>query len=165
MIGIRNVGLFVIGILVIGKSVLQVQDHSGCYWFWTCYILKQTLCEMKAIINFYNGVCFMCWTNLNSDKILWEAASGKQCWFWTHRNCDHFGNQLEGWPWVGSKTQRWVFLGIYSLRGKASYRQISWSLEATRLGVIMIILLRNLTGILVALLLRCLSNFRAIGKL
>ena len=43
-------------------------------------------------------------------------------------------------------------LGLYSLRGKTSYHQISWSLEAARLDVIMIVSLRNLTGISVALL-------------
>ena len=55
-------------------------------------------------------------------------------------------------------------LGLYSLCGKTSYRQISWSLEAARLGVIMIVSLWNLTGISAALLPRCLLNFRAIGK-
>ena len=41
-----------------------------------------------------------------------------------------------------------IYLGLYSLSGKTSYRQISWSLEAARLGVIMIVSLWNLTGIL-----------------
>ena len=54
--------------------------------------------------------------------------------------------------------------GLYSLSGKTSCRQISWSLEAARLGVIMIVSLWNLTGIPAALLPRCLLNFRAIGK-
>ena len=54
--------------------------------------------------------------------------------------------------------------GLYSLSGKTSYRKISWSLGAARLGVIMIVSLWNLTGISAALLPRCLSNFRAIGK-
>ena len=53
---------------------------------------------------------------------------------------------------------------LYSLSGKTSYRQISWSLEATRLSVIMIVSHWNLTGISAALLPRCLSNFRAIEK-
>ena len=53
--------------------------------------------------------------------------------------------------------------GLYSLSGKTSYRQISWSLEAARLGVIMIVSLWNLAGISAALP-RCLSNFRAIWK-
>ena len=58
----------------------------------------------------------------------------------------------------------WQVQGLYSLSGKTSYRQISWSLEAARLGVIMIVSLWNLTGISAALLPRCLLNFRAIGK-
>ena len=31
------------------------------------------------------------------------------------------------------------FLGLYSLSGKTSYRQISWSLEAARLDVAMVV--------------------------
>ena len=54
--------------------------------------------------------------------------------------------------------------GLYSLSGKTSYRQISRSLEVARLGVTIIVSLWNLTGIAAALLPRCLSNFRAIGK-
>ena len=54
--------------------------------------------------------------------------------------------------------------GLYTLNGKTFYRQIPWSLEAGRLHVKMIESIWNLTGILAALLPRCLSNFRAIGK-
>ena len=53
---------------------------------------------------------------------------------------------------------------LYSLCGKTSYRQYLWNLEAARLDVIMIVSLWDLTGISAALLLRCLSNFRMIGK-
>ena len=38
-------------------------------------------------------------------------------------------------------------LGIYSLRGETSYRQISRSLETASLGVVMIVSLWKLTGI------------------
>ena len=55
-------------------------------------------------------------------------------------------------------------LGLYSLSGKTSYRQISWSLEAARLDVAMVVSLWNLTGTSAALLPRYLPNFRAIGK-
>ena len=55
-------------------------------------------------------------------------------------------------------------LGLYSLSCKTSHRQISWSIEAARLGIIIIVAFWNLTGISVALLSRCLSNFKAIGK-
>ena len=43
-------------------------------------------------------------------------------------------------------------LGLYSLSGRTSYREISWSLEAARLGVIMIVSLWNFTGISATLL-------------
>ena len=51
-----------------------------------------------------------------------------------------------------------------SLSGKTSNRQISWSFEAARLDIIMILSLWHLPGILRALLPRCLSNLIAIGK-
>ena len=54
--------------------------------------------------------------------------------------------------------------GLYSVSGKTSYRKISWSLEAARLNVMMLLSLWNLTGISVALLARCLPNLRTIGK-
>ena len=57
-----------------------------------------------------------------------------------------------------------ILLGLYSLSGKTSYRQISWSLEAARLDVAMVVSLWNLTGTSAALLPRYLPNFRAIGK-
>ena len=41
--------------------------------------------------------------------------------------------------------------GLYSLSGKTSYRQISRSLEAARLSVIMIVSHWNLTGISAAI--------------
>ena len=54
--------------------------------------------------------------------------------------------------------------GLYSLSGKRSYRQISWSLEAARLDVAMVVSLWHLTGTSAAVLQRYLPNFRAIGK-
>ena len=61
-------------------------------------------------------------------------------------------------PWASHQ-------GLYSLSGKTSYHQISWSLEAARLGVIIIAPLWNLTGTSAALLPRGLSNIRAIANL
>ena len=55
-------------------------------------------------------------------------------------------------------------LGLYSLSGKTSYRKISWSIEAARLDVAMVVSLWNLTGTSAAALPRYLPNFRAIGK-
>ena len=45
--------------------------------------------------------------------------------------------------------------------GWVSYRKISWSIEAARLGFRLFQSLWNLTGISAAVLPRCLSNFRA----
>ena len=56
------------------------------------------------------------------------------------------------------------YQGLYSQSGKTSYPQISWSLEATRLNVIIAVSLWNLTGTSAAALPMCLLNFRAIGK-
>ena len=54
--------------------------------------------------------------------------------------------------------------GLYSLSGKTSYRQISWSLEAARLDVAMVVSLWNLTGTSAAALPRYLPSVIAIGK-
>ena len=43
-------------------------------------------------------------------------------------------------------------LGLYSLSGKTSYHQISWSLEAAKLDVAMVVSFWNLTGTSAALL-------------
>ena len=53
-------------------------------------------------------------------------------------------------------------LGLNLLSGKTSYRQISWYLEAARLGVIMFVSLCNLNGISAT---PCFSNLRAIEKI
>ena len=55
-------------------------------------------------------------------------------------------------------------LGLYSLSGKTSYRQISWSLKAARLDVAMVVSLWNLAGTSAAALPKYLPNFRAIEK-
>ena len=51
-----------------------------------------------------------------------------------------------------------------SISGMTSYRQSSWSLEAARFDIVMIVSLWHFTDISAALLPMCLSNFRAIGK-
>ena len=54
---------------------------------------------------------------------------------------------------------------LNSLSDKTSYRQISWSFEAARLDFMIVLSLWSLAGISAAALLpRCLSSFRAIGK-
>ena len=57
-----------------------------------------------------------------------------------------------------------VIQGLYSLSRKTSYRQISWSLEAARLDVAMVVSLWNLADTSAAALPRYPPNFRAIGK-
>ena len=59
------------------------------------------------------------------------------------------------WWWTSDST-----LGLYSLS-----RQISRSLEAARLDVIMTVSLWKFTGISAAMLPKCLSNFKAIEKI
>ena len=56
-------------------------------------------------------------------------------------------------------------LGTVSISDKSSYREILWRLKAARLVGEIIVLLWNSTGPLVALLPRCLLNFRTIRQL
>ena len=58
-----------------------------------------------------------------------------------------------------------IILGLYSLRGKTTYRKIAWSLEAARFMFRLFQSLWNLTSISAAILPRCLSNFRTIRSL
>ena len=55
---------------------------------------------------------------------------------------------------------------VMSLSGRTSYRKVSWSFKAARLGVIMAVsLLWNLPGISAVLLPMWVSNFRTTGKI
>ena len=111
------------------------------------------------------------WCNLNLDSSVntqcrkWQMSQIR--WrighWWRRRRCTkvrlgHHAGLWECYP-AASRCQ-----GLYSLSGKTSYRQISWSLEAARLGVIIIAPLWNLTGASAAALPKGLSNFRAIGN-
>ena len=70
------------------------------------------------------------------------------------------------WAGFGFVLQRWSEAGlVFAKRNrKTSYRKISWSLEVARLDVVMFVSLWNMTSISAALLPRCLSNFKAMGK-
>ena len=57
-----------------------------------------------------------------------------------------------------------LYLWLYSPSGKTSYRQKSWSVEAARLGVKMIVSSWNLTDISAALLTMSLLIFWTIKK-
>ena len=60
--------------------------------------------------------------------------------------------------------KRVYILGLCSLSGKTSHRQISWSIEAARSGVMKFVSLWNFTDISAAVLPKSPSNFRVIGK-
>ena len=81
-----------------------------------------------------NVVCDLASSGLGSNVLIYVMTSGR----WRRNS------------YIPSFLQ-----GLHSLSGKTSYRQISWTLEAARLYIIMIESLWNLTDI---------SNFRAIGK-
>ena len=105
-----------------------------------------------------------CFFDLRLNKPL-----SKQSWGWWFEKLSHslwrHCNVIKLHVlWVTSLLNLVYLQGLYSLSGETSYRQISWSLEAARLTVIRIVSLWNLTGISAALLRRCQSNFRAIGK-
>ena len=108
------------------------------------------------------------------DKIIYPFSNCNGCsvgiseWisnFIQHNGC-HFlsmlGLKLNHVSKMGPRVVRRLIAwgirtqGLYWLSGKTSYRQISWSLEAARLSVIM--------NVFAALLPRSLSNFRAIEK-
>ena len=78
---------------------------------------------------------------------IWQTANKVKCFT--------LDNDRSSWP---------LNPGPLLLSGRTSYRKISWSFEAARLGVIMILSLCNLTGTSEALLSRCLSNSKAIGN-
>ena len=97
------------------------------------------------------------WINTSCEFIMNDCITAtKQS---TTKPCAYFG----GYTVIGPMPVKWT-QGLYSLSGKTSYRQISWSLEAARLDVTMVVSLWNLTGTSAAALPRYLSNFRAIGK-
>ena len=68
------------------------------------------------------------------------------------------------WLWCHCPRAIEATLGLYSISGKTSYRQISSSLEAARLDVIVILSPWNFTGISAALLPSCMWIFQAIGN-
>ena len=84
--------------------------------------------------------------------------------FFSFNTVEHIQSRIVLW-WL-EKYWRYkiTHLGLYSLSGKTSYRQIWWSLEAARLDAAMVVSFWNLTGTSAAALPRYLPNFRAIGK-
>ena len=74
-------------------------------------------------------------------------ANERRCYFVTTSLIDW----VQAWnqPWYSMKHSK--DRGLYSLSSSATYRQISRRFKAARLDVIMIVSLRNLTGISAAL--------------
>ena len=78
-----------------------------------------------------------------------------------NHNWSQWFSPIEICPIPTTNDVGWV---MYSLSGKTSYCQVSWSLEAVRFDVILIVSFWNLTGISVALLPMCSSNIRPFEK-
>ena len=71
-----------------------------------------------------------------------------------------FPGEISGTP--GNNQGNLTVMSTAYHKDKTSYRKISWSLEAARLGDTMVVSVWNLTGISAALLPRSLSNYRAV---
>ena len=111
-------------------------------WIWW-----HNLARLKMIV--------ACALSIHADvHHLYSANSTLSCW---HRSSKLMSHALYEDLW-GQK------LGLYSLCGKTTPHQISWSLEIARLDAIVVASLWNLTGISATLFLRCLSNFRVIAN-
>ena len=131
--------------------------------------------------NIFRVTGHLCWEFTGDRWIPHTKASDAELWcfLWAAREVSRLSKQSWDWWFETLSRPSWrhcnvfdgiyfvttdAFLtgwhqGLYSLSGKMSYRQISWSLETTRLYVIMVVPLWNLTGISAAALPRCLSNF------
>ena len=100
--------------------------------------------------------------DLRLNKRLGKQSSGwwfetLSCPLWRHCNGALYGPCLQWVRLVCASNH-----GLYSVSSKTPYRQISRSLEAARLGVMMSVSLWNLTGISAVMLQRYRPNLRAI---
>ena len=109
----------------------------------------------------------------NSPVTVWfpaqRASNAEKCFHLMTSSCvcdlfSHIFAMVVASFIVGQSNGRNVTLAHYSLSEQTSYRQVSGSLEAARLDVMIIVSLRNSTGISTGLLPMCLSNIRAIEK-
>ena len=74
--------------------------------------------------------------------------------------------KINEWGLHSGARRRWPqYQDLYSLSGRTSYHNISWSLKAARFMFRLFQTLWNLTGTSTATLSRCLSNFRAMRLL
>ena len=134
-------------------------------WIWSA-LLKIMACRLfgaKPLSKPMLGYCQLDHWEQTSVKFLSKYKT-----FHSWKSVWKYHLQMAAMLSRGRWVNPWINLiqcqGLYSLSGKTSYRQISWSLEAARLDVTMIVSLWNLTGISAAVLPRCLSNFRSFGK-
>ena len=106
----------------------------------------------------YSYITVVCWSGLIFSD-LFRNLHATHTW-WTLQNSIDYSRRRHDMETLSSL----LTLGLYSLSGKTSYRQISWSVEAARLDVAMVVSLWNLTDTSAAALPRYLPNFRAIGN-
>ena len=147
------------------KFVTASAGHPSVSWF--CFPAFNEVTTTKHWYNrlgtYFPKHCF----NTIIYRVVITKIHGKMDdqWIWKHRNMkwkNETSNKINKIKQNKYKQQT-TFLMIYSLSGKTSYHQISWSLEAARLDI-MSVSLWNLTDIVAELLLGPLSNCRAIGK-
>ena len=161
-----------------GKIYRRVKIYAGhiilecvskltllCHW----QKLHQMVIAYKTIALFAHVEMCKRWHIQTNEMNIWcisEPLDTNETYFmsWNNLNKSMFGFYLIKLDMASVLEWDKNILGLYSLSGKTSYRQISWSLETARLDVIMIVSLWNLAGVSAALLPRCLPNFRAIGK-
>ena len=105
----------------------------------------------------YRQLCILEQLPITFD-IKYEHLLSRKCvWKCLPKNCGHFVQAQDGTEWERP-------LGPVSISENTSYCQISWSLEATRLVLWIVVSLWKLTGTSAAMLPKYLSNFRAIGN-
>ena len=140
--------------------------------------LNFVFCQSREIlfVQSFHYICQIIWeiwkeqgsdaavqcANFRNDLPKEQYATGK----WIFTICE-FKMRFARVSYIAIGPSIWkrpFHLGLYSLSGKTSYRQISWSLESARIDVAIIVSLWYLTGISAALLPRWLLNFGAIGK-
>ena len=104
----------------------------------------------RKLARTYPGLT-MCSLNMNNIFTSWYCPECHGFFYSKYILCC---NDLLHETWY-HKTWSTLVQSLCSISGKMSYRQVSWSLKAARLNII-IIVLWNLTGISAAMLPRCL---------
>ena len=129
--------------------------------------LQRSRLEVPAKYSWFNSLTSGPWFNIKMSSYQYRKSHcGDKTILrpsYLHKGISYTG-KMSSLYWIRARKWSSNFddknLGLYSLSGKTSYRQVSWSLETAIFGVIMIITLIHLTSNYAALLPRCLSNFR-----